>query len=202
MQSSSITTDFIFAWYTRLEYLESSWTQRIDTWLYWNLNKKFILDSKRSSTLSYWLVFGANSSWWEQLYVRDQNRIFLNWSIVYWVSAPSSNVRHIIEWNTTSWNASIKLDWTVVASNSWTNTNNKKLTLFWTYETSNAQTPTWYKTKIYSFKWYDVSNNELVREMCPVRRKSDNVLWMLDTVNKVFYTNSWSWTFIAWPDIN
>ncbi len=202
VQSNSITTDFIFAWYTKLEYLESSWTQRIDTWLYWNLNKKFILDSKRSSTLSYWLVFGANSSWWEQLYVRDQNRIFLNWSIVYWVSAPSSNVRHIIEWNTTSWNASIKLDWTVVASNSWTNTNNKKLTLFWTYETSNVQTPTWYKTKIYSFKWYDVSNNELVREMCPVRRKSDNVLWMLDTVNKVFYTNSWSWTFIAWPDIN
>lgn len=181
--------------YQEVEYIQSSWTQWIDTWLYWNLNRKFILDTKRSSTLSYWLVFGANSSWWEQLYIRDWNKVYLNWSAVSWVSAPSSNVRHIIEYNTTSWNAYIKLDWTTVASSSWTNTNNKKLTLFWTYETSNAQTPTWYSTKIYSFKWYDTSNNELLRDFVPCYRRIDWAIWMYDLVNDQFYTNAGSWTF-------
>jgi hypothetical protein len=53
----------------------------------------------------------------------------------------------------------------------------------------------WYYVKIW--QW-----NAQVRDLVPCYRKSDSVIWMYDTVNDVFYTNDWSWTFTKWPDVN
>lgn len=60
----------------------------------------------------------------------------------------------------------------------------------------------------YSWYWWEckfikITNwTTLVRDMIPCYRKSDNVIWMYDTINKQFYTNAGTWTFTKWPDVN
>ncbi len=49
--------------------------------------------------------------------------------------------------------------------------------------------------KIYYFKITDKSTGQLVRNMIPCHRKSDNVIGLYDTVNNVFYTNDGTGTF-------
>lgn len=51
---------------------------------------------------------------------------------------------------------------------------------------------------MYYCQIYD--NNELVRNMIPCYRKSDNEIGMYDTVNDVFYTNQGTGTFTKGPD--
>ena len=50
------------------------------------------------------------------------------------------------------------------------------------------------QVRIYYFKLWD--NNELVRDMVPCYRKSDNVVGMYDLVEKKFYTNAGTGTFL------
>jgi hypothetical protein len=52
--------------------------------------------------------------------------------------------------------------------------------------------------KLYYCKLYD--NDVLVRNLIPCYRKSDNAIGMYDTINKVFYTNSGSETFLKGND--
>lgn len=53
--------------------------------------------------------------------------------------------------------------------------------------------------KLYNFQ-IEV-DNVLVRNFIPCKRKSDNVLGLFDSVNKVFYTNAGSGTFGAGPSV-
>ena len=57
------------------------------------------------------------------------------------------------------------------------------------------------KMKLYSFKIYDDSGS-LVRDMIPVKRKSDNVLGLYDKVENKFYANAGTGTFTAGPVID
>lgn len=54
--------------------------------------------------------------------------------------------------------------------------------------------------RIYNYKVYDVNDN-VVYDVYPVKRKSDNVLGMFDIINNQFYTNRGSGQFIAGPNI-
>lgn len=54
--------------------------------------------------------------------------------------------------------------------------------------------------RLYFFKLYN-SNNELIRDLIPVERKSDNVICMFDKVTKTFYTNLGTGEFTAGPEI-
>ena len=87
-----------------------------------------------------------------------------------------STWNNILSWSTVwsyTWSTTIKLN----RSNNWTISNNRR-----------------YYVKIYNW-------DDLVRDMVPCYRKSDGVIWMYDLVNDIFYTNSWSWTFIVWPEV-
>ena len=53
--------------------------------------------------------------------------------------------------------------------------------------------------RIYYLKMY--YNWTLVRDFIPCYRKSDNVIWFRDRVNKVFYTNRGSGSFTKWGNI-
>ena len=53
---------------------------------------------------------------------------------------------------------------------------------------------------VYSFKMWD--DNVLVRNLIPVKRNSDNVLGMYDTISETFFTNSGTGNFIAGPVYN
>jgi len=55
--------------------------------------------------------------------------------------------------------------------------------------------------KLYKLDIYDENWNHIF-DLYPVYRKSDNVIGMFDLINKVFYTNAWSWSFTKWPDVN
>ncbi len=55
-----------------------------------------------------------------------------------------------------------------------------------------------FKGYAYSFKVYD-DNNNLVRNMIPAKRNSDNAIGMYDTVGGRFYENAGSGSFIAGP---
>lgn len=46
------------------------------------------------------------------------------------------------------------------------------------------------------------SNDTIMRELYPCYRKSDNVVGLYDHVNKTFYTNNGSGSFVAGPDVN
>ena len=52
--------------------------------------------------------------------------------------------------------------------------------------------------KVYYAKYYD-GWWELVRDFVPCIRDSDWVIWMYDMVTKQFFTNSWTWDFVAGP---
>lgn len=57
----------------------------------------------------------------------------------------------------------------------------------------------WNYGTIYYVKIYDGEN--MVRDMVPAYRDIDGEIWMYDKINKVFYTNAWTWTFTKWPDV-
>ena len=92
------------------------------------------------------------------------------------------------------------------------------ITLNWTVTTGTLLSNTYYNKTAYMFvdrelrfstlKNFDLSyckiyeNWTLIRDFVPCYRKSDNVIWLYDLVNNQFYTNSWSWTFTKWPDVN
>ena len=56
-----------------------------------------------------------------------------------------------------------------------------------------------WKSTISRNEWYYVKiweNDVQIRNMLPCYRKSDNVVWMYDTINDVFYTNAGSGSFL------
>ena len=53
--------------------------------------------------------------------------------------------------------------------------------------------------RLYSFKAY--KDWVLFRDMIPCYDRSNWEIWMYDTINDVFYTNQWTWSFIKWPDV-
>lgn len=211
VQTNSITAEFVFAWYQRVEYIQSTWTQFINTnvlnqWTTLNVKFDFAI-TQTQSWQEDWL-FGAK---WSQV---DSPTIFLpnsspktlncwfgSWTTMQiTTSALSLNTKHLLDLTYTTTQRYWTIDWTSfqktqsVSSNA--NNSNWRMTIF--ADWSTPQSKSYMKT--YSCKI--TLNWTLVRDLYPVYRKSDNVIWMLDIVNKVFYTNAGSWTFTKWPDIN
>lgn len=74
--------------------------------------------------------------------------------------------------------------------------NNYKILLF--AASYKADTPYGYGAcKLYECKLYN--NNELIRDFIPAKRKSDNEIGLFDNVEKKFYTNDGTGTFVAGP---
>ena len=74
--------------------------------------------------------------------------------------------------------------------------------LFALHQYYKDNTPNWYpnfhtKAKLYSCRIY--SGTTLERDFVPAKRKSDNVLGLLDLANGKFYTNAGTGTFTAGP---
>lgn len=181
--------------YQEVEYIEntSNWP-RIDTGVIPTQNIKSQIKFRNFSVTGdviYWM-----SNW-------DDNsdyRFFNASSKIYWDISSSrlegstcnTNTDYEFElWNNyvkNVWASTNILSWSTVASYTWTAT--IKLN-YWGTPSRNR----WYYVKIYD-------GSTLVRDLVPCYRKDDSVIWMFDLVNKKFYTNSWSWTFTKWPDVN
>ena len=191
--------------YQEVEYIESSWTQRINTWVAPNDLKFWILWKFRITTMQtsvlidlsnttstdnkrYWFQFNGSNSKPQRSWIMYQQRWEDNWVI-----NTSTDYEFSYNYN---WNASFTINW---------------MTKTW-IPTWNATMPNWnifcqncnwsyqrfFKGRLYRLKIYH--NEELLRDFYCCYRKSDNVIWLYDKVNGVFYTNQWSWAFTKWPN--
>jgi len=200
--------------YQEVEYIQTTWTQFIDTGLYpWN-NIQVETKIEVTTTTQDISVFWCYKTW-EWLYTNSyyQATSYNNcWNL--WLYWDGNNV------NTASWtyNPTVWTQYTIIfnGTNNWFYLNwNNLATLTWTkwkdwstlsiarrWWTNTTSWVKYWQYKYFYFRIYNKSTGQYVRNMIPWYRKSDNVIWLYDLVNKQFYTNSWSWTFTKWPDVN
>ena len=187
-------------WYQEVEYIQSSGTQYINTWLTVSGNVKADYEYTPTSSSPSAPVFMDNdrrSNWfgsWNTYIYYWGNTSNNEW---YTVGSLAQNVKaHDIV--AKSW-CSRTLNWTTVSytpsssypSPSWT------LKLFAGQRAGSIIS--YNVSKLYSFKRYD--SWVLTQDLVPCYRKSDNVIGLYDLVNKQFYTNAGSGTFTKWPNV-
>lgn len=213
VQSSQITTNFVFAWYQKVEYIQSSgagnqqW-QYINTWFtftenVWQIKMKVMPTSFGNYYYTY-RAGGSIQQWATNrafvLYVAYSTPYIWLWSndLSTWKSI---SVNNIYEWDiqANSWSVNYSVNWdTGSATYNWWIVNGKNYYIFCNDE--GNQWPRYHSNmRLYYFQIYQ--SWTLVRNFVPCYRKSDNVIWLLDTVNKQFYTNQWSWSFTKWPNV-
>lgn len=203
VQSNSITVEFFVpSAYKRVEYIQSSWSQWIDTLIKATNNTKVeIKTSNTYTSASQLAIMGSRnfpktnafmiSFYWNGWvcwdWAESQVSNILNKTSILLIDKNSS---YIYNENTSTY------DLMHTFTNA-TFTTPSNMILFWERQgntVTNLSTIKFYYCKIWE-------NNNLIREFIPCYRKSDSVIGMWDRVNKVFYTNAWSGTFTKWPDL-
>lgn len=183
--------------YKEVEWIQNSWTQRINTWLYPSSN--MTVQMKFINTAYWWMnLFWYNNAETDSFrFFRANDTTYLdywswnNYNRISWTYITSTSDIYEVEF----WNRyvkdiptdTIKFSWTAVSF--WEKSMNAYI--FW----NRDNTPDY--MKLYYCKIY--VSWTLVRDYVPCYRKSDNVTWMYDLVNDQFYTNAWTWTFIRGP---
>lgn len=186
--------------YQRVEYLESTGTQYINTNYFVNTKTKIECEFQfTDSTIKQQRVFGSVDSANTRLdcYVKDSLQLGWNWTEQENQTNLNVNTNHTIDTNKhkiviDGANKTVKLDdiYSSSIAGNLTKTSTTSLTIM-AYVRPQAQAFAY--LKLYSFKIYD--NNVLVRNFVACYRKSDNVAGLYDLVNDVFYTNSGTGTF-------
>lgn len=192
--------------YQEVEYIQSSWTQYIDTLFTPNSTSKVIFKiSNFTINSSNQYLFCTYSTRWNNMFAllwNSTRQWWTNWNLFFWSTGYWLQSWNI--WNGWMHTAELSsnwfyVDWTLIQTVSWTFSWANSIALF----TWHNNTSIWYDNgsfKLYYFQIYE--SWTLVRDFVPCYRKSDSVIWLYDLVNSVFYTNSWSWTFTKWPDVN
>lgn len=213
--AKTVSNDTIFAWtsainriiiwwptarlpstYQEVEYIQSSWTQRIDSWVVGkNTTKVEIQVSSVTQSGSYQLIWADYNrqnrsyniwvSWW----------CFWTWSWTDWtISWLNNGNKHTVIYSKNWYYLDWTLKWTPSYSSSFSTPVN--LSIFsWNRNWSPQEYGIF---KLYYLKIWDWTT--LVRNFVPCYRKSDNVIWLYDLVNSQFYTNAGSWTFTKWSN--
>lgn len=178
--------------YQEVEYIQSTWIQRIDTWVSANTNTK--AEIKLNSQ-----YINESAIFWARWSLNWYFLMFFN-SYIRWHSASEANI-----------SCSLNTDYTI-------QTENWKVTINWTAYTNTPSSSilTWYNIGLFAtwnqaqaytrwrFKCYyfKILNwPTLIRDFVPCYRKSDGVIGLYDLVNNQFYTNSGSGAFIKWPNV-
>ena len=182
--------------YKEVSYIQSSWTQYIDTWF-----------TPSNTTKVEWKMWGWSESWSHQMFGSryawgSSGRWFAIVTEAYQFNRNASVNHWMTNWADHTWEFSqtwLYVDWTKKATPSTaTFTSPWPLYLFWL--NSNWSFAESASMKYYYFKIYD--NWTLVRDFVPCYRKSDEEIWMYDMVNDVFYTNAGTGTFTKGSDVN
>ena len=191
------------AWYTQVAYLQSSWSAVIGTDITW-IWKKIVSTTNSDVNQTAVQVFTwYNSDYlWTFIWVYSNRWCAQNasWGRVEWVDA--NTVQDVtITFTLTGWlNKSEVTIW----QSTWTFTRTAarpdgNLWIFWSIE--NNVVIGSYIWKIYTYKVYDASTDELIADLVPCLN-SLSVPWFYDVVGNTFYPKTaWSWTISAWPAI-
>lgn len=191
--------------YQEVEYIWGTGTQYIDTWIDYNdcslpiVEMDFELSAQNRDK---WLIWQATSWYWLFWVNNNWDKFAFCWDNSWWrgtVWLTFSTWKH--KFTTTSsnwyldWNVWPVKWWTMYMPSWWWN-----IYIFKSNWANSEVIPTW-TVIIYYFKISNTNSDTLI-ELIPCYRKSDSVIWMYDLVNDTFYTNSWTWTFTKWPDVN
>jgi hypothetical protein len=198
VQTKSITTEFIFAWYKRVEYIEWRWTQYFKLWTQFKTSYKSVTDFQMDTIWWDYIPLWMRNSSWYRYWIDAWNWYF---TVISWwwdwtnLRAEDKN-RHTItiDKNTATFDwTNYSIQYTNYTFNFW----------IWVFCYLKDGSTVWNisSCKLYKLDIYDENGNHIY-DLYPVYRKSDSVIGMYDTVNKVFYTNQWSGSFTKWPDIN
>ena len=176
--------------YQEVEYIESSWTQKINTWYTTNSNMRVECEFYTTNTATNNVIFATeNWSWAWSNYIlcfTNNTDFLIGTNSETKFSGTALSTKHNVEFSLSS----ITLDSTTITKSSSVGTYN--ISLFQWNGNSG-------KVRIYSFKAYTWATQE--RDLIPCYRKNDSVIWMYDLVNNTFYTNAWSWAFTKWPNV-
>jgi len=198
-------------WYQEVEYIQSSNTQYINTWVInqWttlSVDMKFIITQTNGSSNEdglFWAKGSTNQA--PTIYLPNSSTKSLNtWcgsSTAYTVSSSFTlNTLHTLTVNySSSWRTWV-YDGTSFSSSSWISNSANNTSWYMCFFSDGSTPVAKCYMKLYSAKI--TVNWTLTRDFVPCYRKSDSVIWLYDTVNWVFYTNAGSWTFTKWPDVN
>lgn len=197
--------------YQEVEYIQSSGTQYINTgyvpWSNTEVEMKFKLTNRNTSVwiYLYWCRNGA--SWADR---RSFNLELYNNKLAAHAYSNTGSYERIVY---TINDISLDTLYTLKQNDYWLYLDG---TLQGTFASHNSYTVQWYNMALFcwnvawtwgsftSLKVYSMTIKDswtLVRNFVPCYRKSDNVIWLYDLVNKQFYTNSWTWTFTKWPNV-
>jgi len=182
--------------YQEVEYIQSSGTQYIDTWVswswLWSYEIKFNPLSSRATTFEQYIAWATSNYTPKIYYDNSRGTIVINYdpNVIITIFGLWDSIHTVSISN--SW---IYVDWTFKQSYSESAWGNLSYYVF----NSHWEPSLFASMKLYSLKMYTWWTP--VRDFVPCYRKSDNVIWLYDLVNKQFYTNSWSWTFTKWPNV-
>ena len=180
--------------YKRLEYIQSSGTQYVDTLFKPNSNTKFVVDLQISNNACH--VFGARTSYLQKalcLFWKSNSAAAIQvGNTQFDAGAFAETVRHQVTMTATelymdgNLQKSYSTDYFQCEQNAW---------LMSCYSSSESE---YASGKLYSCQIYD--NGTLIRDFIPCQ-KLDGIIGLWDDVNSTFYGNAGTGTFIAGPVI-
>lgn len=184
--------------YKKLEYIQSSGTQYINTGFNPNQNTRVVVDAKPLSVTQkqLWCIFGVRTSVFFELYKASTSNMRLTflYGSTYTQGFDSLDYtkRHTFEINKNT----ATVDGTTLTYSAQTFQQAYPLFLFASNNTGKAGGIA--AAELYSAKVYD--NGTLIRNFIPCKNAS-GVIGLWDDVNSVFYQNAGSGTFTAGPEI-
>lgn len=172
--------------FKRLEYIESTGTQYVDSGIKGSQNTR--VDADYETTATAGAIIGADTKWGSNMFTIEVHFAAFATTNYHHATVPSG--RHTVSLN----KGVFSLDGTVLSTMTGTFTTPVNMTLF--VLNRNGSLAEYGTLKLYSMQIYD--NGTLVRDFIPCQNASGAVgLW--DAVNEEFYGNAGTGTFTAGP---
>lgn len=189
--------------YQKVEYIESSGTQYIDTGITGTQNTKVDIDfQSTATTYGSFLPFGARSGasnncfaiWASSATIGSNLRIGFDSTNGYTGGPTTTDKYHIIHSKDGTY-VNNELVWTTATFSTFTTPQNLLVFGYYTNDTTRSLSA----IRLYHLKLWE--NNIMVRDFIPCYRKSDNEVGLYDLVTKTFFTNAGTDTFIVGSDV-
>lgn len=182
--------------YERLDYIESTGTQYIDTGVVPTDTTGVKIDIMTTTKLTDQVFFGSRTTTDGRFWVGKTTTIYYGWNSNNYSSSGNNDM----------YLNSIKLNYlndklaTVNDSDTYTisstlESNTKSVYVFAGNDNGTAK----YFSQIRVYDFQITQDSKVVRDLVPCYRKSDRTVGMYDKINGVFYTNSGTGNFIPGP---
>ena len=189
--------------YQKIEYLQSTGTQYIDTLLNVSSGMRFVADFKltNAGTTYYNPIIGTqnDSAPWDDCFIRYAKMDYAFEYSGYEKHIPLDiETKYNVDYIYTPTKMEFRLDGILKDQKILSNATISNYSMYLMGVHNGGSTHKSF-IALYTAKFY--VNGELVRDFIPCYRKSNNEIGMYDIVNNQFYTNQGSGTFIKGNDI-